>query len=176
MATKKVFHDTKIIAPQPKLANWWQPAVTKHLSKDLVSKKENTTPILVNLASDEYAAAVDPSELPEGTQFIKIVFWEQGRTIAVHAKRARGLMVRYLAEHDVTNVQGIQKFDVEGYSFVSSQSNDTKLVFDRTKQTKTTPKSSTQPSKKKTKKTPAAAATGKTKEAKPRAAKRTRSK
>ena len=41
----------------------------------------------------------------------------KGRTIAVHAKRARGLMVRYAALHGIQTVEGLQAFDSEGYSY-----------------------------------------------------------
>ena len=47
------------------------------------------------LASDEYSAAVDVENLPESSQFVKVVFWEEGRVIAVHAKCARGPL-RYI--------------------------------------------------------------------------------
>lgn len=127
MATSNVFSDNKKL----KLAQWWKPAVTQYLSKDLQGRDCN---ILINVASDEYAAALDPSELPDGTQFIKIVFWEQGRVIAVHAKRARGLMARFLADHDVQDVEGIQKFSAEGYHFLEEKSDENTFVFDRKKQ------------------------------------------
>jgi cytoplasmic iron level regulating protein YaaA (DUF328/UPF0246 family) len=128
MSTKMVFpkHD------KTKLADFWKPAVCSYLSNDLSNSRENL--ILLNLASDEYAAAVDAGLLPEGTQHVKVVFWEQGRTIAIHAKRARGLMVRYLAEAEVQDLEGVKRFDKEGYSLVAMKSDHTILVFDRTKQ------------------------------------------
>ena len=124
MASKRVFPaDEKI-----KLAEYWKPSVSEYLAADLLLRESK---IVLNLASDEYSAAVDASALPEGTLYVKVVFWDGGRTIAVHAKKARGLMVRYLAEHNVTTLADVQKFDVEGYSFVESKSDDTTLVFDR---------------------------------------------
>jgi cytoplasmic iron level regulating protein YaaA (DUF328/UPF0246 family) len=126
MATRHVFPDNTTL----KLSSWWQPSVTARLSRDLRDRKDM---ILLNLASDEYSAAVDVENLPESTRFVKVVFWEEGRVIAVHAKRARGLMVRYLAEHEVESVEDIKAFDVEGYSFVEESSDKTMLVFDRKK-------------------------------------------
>ena len=124
MASKRVFPaDEKI-----KLAEYWKTSVSEYLAADLVPRDSK---IVLNLASDEYSAAVDVSALPEGTQYVKVVFWDGGRTIAVHAKKARGLMVRYLATHMVTTLTDVQKFDAEGYSFVESKSDDTTLVFDR---------------------------------------------
>lgn len=129
MATKKTFpKDDKL-----KMAEYWKPSVCDFLSKDLAPRDNK---ILLNLASDEYSAAVDESSLPEGTQYIKIVFWEEGRTIAVHAKRARGLMVRYLAENAIQDLEAVQDFDIEGYSFVKGKSDETTFVFNRKKQPK----------------------------------------
>ena len=130
MATKKVFPDVK-------MTDYWKVSVCDFLSKDL-SPRDNK--ILLNLASDEYSAAVDTTILPEGTQYIKVVFWEEGRTISVHAKRARGLMVRYLAENSIESIKGVQQFDVEGYSFVENKSDETTIVFDRKKQATATKK------------------------------------
>lgn len=129
MATRNVFSDDKTT----KLASFWKPSVTKRLSQDLESR-DGSEMIMLNLASDEYSAAVDEKALPGGTQYIRIVFWEQGRVVAVHAKRARGLMARYLAETQATNLDHVKAFNVEGYAFVEKESDDTTLVFDRKKQ------------------------------------------
>jgi len=145
MATKQVFGEKK------PLAEWWKDAVTSYLSNDLESRPEK---ILLNLASDEYSAAVDPKSLPEGTHYIKVIFRHQGRVIAVHAKRARGLMARYLAEEYIKDIDGIKRFDYEGYRFQAKDSDDTTLVFDLES---TPPKakrestSSAKPNRKKTK-------------------------
>lgn len=53
--------------------------------------------------------------------------------ISVHAKRARGMMVRYLAERGVETLQDVRLFDAEGYEFVEKASDETTLVFDRKK-------------------------------------------
>mmetsp|Transcript_20662 Transcript_20662/g.31274 ORF Transcript_20662/g.31274 Transcript_20662/m.31274 type:complete len:319 (+) Transcript_20662:39-995(+) len=135
MATKELFHSDKKL----KLANYWTPSVSKFISNDLRVRESK---ILLNLASDEYSAAIDANALVHGTQFIKVVFWEDGRTIAVHAKRARGLMVRYLSENNVNDLEGVQSFSEEGYAFLSEKSDDTTLVFNRQKGKQTKDKSS----------------------------------
>ena len=141
MASKNVFPD----ATKLKMSEYWKPSVSKFLAEDL-SRRESK--IILNLASDEYSAAIDTAALPDGVRFIKVVFWEEGRTISIHAKRARGLMVRYLAENSVKALEDVQKFRDEGYSFVESKSDATTMVFDRRKQnclkkTKTAPISKT---------------------------------
>jgi cytoplasmic iron level regulating protein YaaA (DUF328/UPF0246 family) len=125
MATKNLWKDKKI-----KLADYWKDAVTQRLSQDLEARPD---PVLLNLASDEYSAAVDPNALPEGTKYVKVVFWEEGRVVSVHAKRARGLMARFLAENKSSDLKDVQKFAEEGYGFVDSKSDETTLVFDRRK-------------------------------------------
>jgi cytoplasmic iron level regulating protein YaaA (DUF328/UPF0246 family) len=126
MATKNLWKDKKL-----KLADYWKDAVTQRLSQDLEARPGN--PVLLNLASDEYSAAVDPKALPEGTKYVKVVFWEEGRVVSVHAKRARGLMVRFLADNKSSDLKDVQKFAEEGYGFVHSKSDETTLVFDRRK-------------------------------------------
>ena len=127
MASKNVFPD----ASKVKMAEYWKPSVSNFLANDL-SRRESK--VILNLASDEYSAAIDTAALPDGAQYIKVVFWEEGRTISIHAKRARGLMVRYLAEHSVKAIEEVQQFRDEGYSFVESKSDTTTMVFDRRKQ------------------------------------------
>ncbi|GAX27276.1 uncharacterized protein FisN_13Lh156 [Fistulifera solaris] len=126
MATKNVILDAK--KKSVKLSDYWKPAVTRRLSDEL----SQSSIILLNLASDEYSIAVDSSNLPEQTKYIKVVFHESnGKVVAVHAKRARGLMVRYLASVQATTVEEIQKFDLEGYAFQSNASDEITFVFQR---------------------------------------------
>lgn len=127
MATRNVFPNDKSM----KLATYWQQNVTERLSDDLTNR---INLILLNLASDEYSAAVDSKSLPTDTQYIQIVFRQEGRVIAVHAKRARGLMARYLARKKAESLEDVKSFNMEGYSFVKDVSNETMLVFDRKKQ------------------------------------------
>ena len=53
------------------------------------------------------------------------------KIISFFAKKARGLMARYIIEHQVTNVEQLQQFDVDGYYFEESESTDTDLIFKR---------------------------------------------
>ena len=129
MATKNAL-DKKKMDGAKDLASWWSQAVTKSISQDLEGRDEK---ILLNVASDEYSAAVDAADLPEGTKYIKAVFQQEGRVIAIHAKRARGLMVRYLSENNIQDEDGIRNFNSEGWKYVKSKSTDDRIVFDRPK-------------------------------------------
>merc|ERR1712176_660830 len=103
---------------------------------------------------------------PEGSRYIKIVFQQEGRVVSIHAKKARGFMVRYIAENNVQDVDGIRRFDTEGYKLAKSKSSDDTLVFDRPKPAGVVKK------KQQTKKTPASNETT----AVPKVKKRARSK
>lgn len=127
--------NTKSVLPDTKLSSYWSDAVTRTLAADLDATHADA-PILLNLASDEYSVVVDASQLPVTCRYVKAVFWEDGRVVSVHAKRARGLMVRYLAEHQIFTMEGIKEFAEEGYQFVESKSDDATLIFDRPKQPK----------------------------------------
>lgn len=126
--------------PIPKLSTYWSDAITKQLIKDLHQSTSNIKdigggndlPILLNLASDEYASAIDLEVLKQHCQFIKVIFYEDFKIISVHAKRARGLMVRYISEINATKLEEVKQFNVEGYQFVPEKSIDNTLVFNRT--------------------------------------------
>ncbi len=132
MATKNIWDGANEKEHPKALSKFWKEAVTESISSDLKNMDTDTN-IVVNLASDEYSAAVDESSLPSDTKYVKCVFKNDGRVIAVHAKKARGMMVRYLAENNVMDIEGIQNFDMEGYAFVESASSDDEIVFDREK-------------------------------------------
>merc|ERR1719356_783190 len=128
MSTKKVLTTKQMEGGN--LSSWWSSSVTSSLSQDLQNREDK---ILINVASDEYSCVVDSTSLPDGSRYIKIVFQQEGRVIAVHAKKARGMMVRYLAENNVRNVEEIRRFAAEGYKIVEGKSTTDTIVFDRPK-------------------------------------------
>jgi uncharacterized protein len=145
MATRNVFDgsddddDTKM-----KLNVFWKEAVTHQLSNSLAARPDDQPRILLNLASDEYAAAVDPTGLPGTARYVKVIFRDQGRVTALHAKRARGLMVRFLAERQAKTLEDVRQFDWEGYKLVAdSDEDDDTIIFDRPKQAPPPKKQST---------------------------------
>ena len=90
--------------------------------------------LLVNLASAEYSKAVLPY-LPSTVTVVTPVFldWEKGRYVSkgVSAKRARGEMVRFLAETGAETVEDIMKFSSRGYEFSRFLSDSNTLCFVR---------------------------------------------
>lgn len=87
---------------------------------------------VINLASKEYTKAITPY-LKAGDQLIEIVFANlidgKLKIKATPAKMARGQMVRFMAEKQVTQLDDLKYFDHPHYSFSKEHSNDTQLVF-----------------------------------------------
>ncbi|SFN47212.1 hypothetical protein SAMN05660284_01555 [Formivibrio citricus] len=89
--------------------------------------------VVVNLASNEYFKAVNTRRL--ACPVITPVFedWSGGKykIVSFHAKRARGLMVRWAALNGVEDPQQLKGFDLEGYGFEAAQSDDMTWRFRR---------------------------------------------
>jgi cytoplasmic iron level regulating protein YaaA (DUF328/UPF0246 family) len=90
-----------------------------------------TEPIL-NLASQEYAKTITPYLQPQ-QPFVTVIFGSlingQLKTKATLAKMARGAMVRYLAENQITELDGVSAFDHPDYRFDATRSTADQLVF-----------------------------------------------
>ena len=101
------------------------------LARQLASESD----LVMNLASKEYSKAVEP-HLPKAVRFITCVFGEQkdGKVIekGTQCKMARGEMVRWLAEHNITDAADIQTFDRLDYQFQPSLSTEKHKVFLKT--------------------------------------------
>jgi hypothetical protein len=112
------------------LYQFWGAQIALHLNRQLSASKE---PVIVNLASQEYFKAVDRKVLQ--ARVIDCVFQDfkngQYKIISFFAKRARGLMARYAIQHQVKTPEALQNFNLEGYAFEPSASNDDTLVFRR---------------------------------------------
>ena len=87
----------------------------------------------LNLASSEYFKAVRQKALK--TPMITPVFKElkngEYKIIMTFAKKARGLMVRYIIDHNIETIEGLKGFDVDRYRFSEKMSTETELVFTR---------------------------------------------
>jgi len=112
-----------------KLTDWWGTRIADALAADMA---EEGSGAILNLASNEYFAAVD-GKLPAGTRIIAVDFREaDGRFISFHAKKARGTMARWMAEHRVTDTDPMRGFDSDGYAYDASASSDDRWTFART--------------------------------------------
>ena len=102
--------------------------------RDLADHLLNETDCIVNLASKEYSSSIS-KHLPKDFRFITCVFGEEkdGKIIekGTICKMARGEMVRYLAENQIKDPEGMKEFDRLDYRFDAERSGDKKFVFIR---------------------------------------------
>ena len=112
------------------LYRFWGTRIAEHLNRRLAADR---TPVLVNLASQEYFKSVDRSVLKG--RVIECVFEEgQGgryKVVSFFAKRARGLMARFATQHRISTPRQLEGFDLEGYAHAPAASAPDRLVFRR---------------------------------------------
>lgn len=125
---------TKLPNPRGKnLYEFWGSIVTEALNNALA---EIDTNILVNLASNEYFKVVKPRQL--NAEIITPVFKDQKngqyKVISFFAKKARGMMARYIIESKARDVDALKGFDTAGYQFDEAMSDAKQLVFTREEQ------------------------------------------
>lgn len=112
------------------LYDYWGSSIAEHLNKRL--KKEGHR-VVVNLASQEYFKSVDARALD--ADVVQCVFqdFKNGayKVISFYAKKARGLMARFVIERQISEPAGLQGFSSEGYRFDRKASTGNTLVFRR---------------------------------------------
>ena len=122
---------TRLATPRGKnLYQFWGSDIAQYLNQRATADK---TPVVVNLASEEYFKAVDRKSLTP--RVVTCVFEErkgdQHKVVGFFAKRARGLMVRFAVQQRVSTPAQLQGFDAEGYRFAPAASEPDRLVFRR---------------------------------------------
>lgn len=109
---------------------FWGNIITQHLQAAIDGQEDS---ILVNLASDEYYGAIKTEKLQ--ATVIKPVFLDEknGRfkQISFYAKKARGMMVRFILETQPTKIEQLKTFNDGGYWFDEEASSSTEFVFKR---------------------------------------------
>ena len=124
---------TRLATPRGEdLYQFWGQRLTQALNEAIAAQRQ---PVLVNLASNEYFNAIDPDAIE--ARIITPVFKDlkNGRYkfLSFYAKKARGLMARYIIDNRVSTLKALQDFDVAGYYFSESQSRGDHWVFLRDK-------------------------------------------
>lgn len=108
------------------LYDFWGSKLTACLNDEL-----GKDDVLVNLASNEYFKSVQAKQI--NAQIVTPIFkdfkGDKYKIISFYAKKARGLMVRYAADHQLTNVQALKNFSYAGYYFSEEQSSESNWVF-----------------------------------------------
>ena len=122
---------TKLANPKGKdLYAFWGNVITQAVQQAIDEQGDN---VLINLASDEYYKSVKENQLK--AKIIKPVFLDNKngkyKVISFYAKKARGLMCRYLIQNCLTEIEQLKEFDLGGYWFDSVSSTETEFVFKR---------------------------------------------
>ncbi|MBU3583071.1 peroxide stress protein YaaA [Polynucleobacter sp. 15G-AUS-farblos] len=109
---------------------FWGTRVTDSLKKVLEKDKK---PALLNLASEEYFKVLQPKDL--GCPVISPVFQDgkdgKFKIISFYAKRARGLMARYVVENRISDPADLKGFNLDGYRYYAAESKPDKPIFRR---------------------------------------------
>ncbi|MGV6807907.1 MAG: peroxide stress protein YaaA [bacterium] len=105
---------------------FWGDRITEVINEAIGRDK-----VLVNLASNEYFKSVQSKKL--NADVVTPVFRDfsngKYKVISFYAKKARGLMARYIIENRITDVEALKKFDIEGYKYNAAESDHRQMVF-----------------------------------------------
>lgn len=110
------------------LYSYWKEILTNSINKEL---KKNE--LLLNLASNEYFSVIDQKKIKGIIITPEFKDYKDGKLkmISFFAKKARGLMVRYIIDNNVETIEEIKSFNYEGYRYDESLSKGNTLVFTR---------------------------------------------
>ena len=116
------------IGTKKNLYEFWKKKVTSSLNSEL-QKDE----LFINLASNEYFSAVDTKTLKVPVITPEFKDYKDGKLkmISFFAKKARGLMVRYIIDTNAETIEDLKQFNYDGYAFDANLSKGTTLVFTR---------------------------------------------
>ena len=110
MGTKASF------AGRKNLYEFWKETITESLQQALKAQNDN---ILINLASNEYFKAIDTKEL--NARIITPHFKENKngvyKIVTIYAKKARGMMTRFILQNRISDPEQIKLFDLDGYYY-----------------------------------------------------------
>ena len=120
---------TKLETSQGKnLYEFWGDKIQKNVLDELENQKSD---LLINLASKEYFTVL--GKVPEDVNVISPAFkdYKNGKykIISFYAKKARGLMARWIIQNKVTDFENLKDFDAEGYKYSKAESTSTTPVF-----------------------------------------------
>lgn len=109
---------------------FWRDFITENLQKELAKHREK---VILNLASNEYSSVIDRKKL--NSKIIDVFFLEHKmgtlKNIAINAKRARGMLLNYMIQNQLTIPEKAQEFKLSGYKFDPKLSDDNNYYFIR---------------------------------------------
>ncbi len=112
------------------LYEFWGNKITQMLEQRMAESENN---YLINLASNEYSKSVKLNQLhtPVITPIFKDFKSGKYKIVSFYAKKARGLMTRYIMQNKLTHPDQLKDFEEAGYYYVASESTDSNFVFHR---------------------------------------------
>lgn len=118
------------VGDQPNLYKYWDDRIVKLLHKDL---REQEDKVVINLASQEYFKSIDRKSLK--ARVVQVDFLDlkndQYKVISFFAKKARGMMARFIIKNRINEPESLKAFDYEGYYFDTKSSSEDHLIFKR---------------------------------------------
>ncbi|MFT6698725.1 MAG: cytoplasmic iron level regulating protein YaaA (DUF328/UPF0246 family) [Porticoccaceae bacterium] len=110
------------------LYKFWDSTVAKALNEELKDDE-----LLINLASSEYFKVISKKVLkvPMITPIFKDYKNGEYKIVMTYAKKARGLMVRYIIDHNVKTIEELKGFNTDRYRFSEEMSSESELIFTR---------------------------------------------
>jgi cytoplasmic iron level regulating protein YaaA (DUF328/UPF0246 family) len=116
------------IGTNKNLYEFWKKTITETLNNEL-----STDELFINLASNEYFSAVDIKTLKVPIITPEFKDYKDGKLkiISFFAKKARGLMVRFIIDTNAETVDDLKGFNYEGYAFDANLSKENSLIFTR---------------------------------------------
>ncbi|MGL4738635.1 MAG: YaaA family protein [Cellulosilyticaceae bacterium] len=123
---------TKLGTPKGNnLYEFWKQTLTDQMKHLLAATKGDR--VLVNLASDEYSKALDLGQLKVDSRVLQVTFkvGKEGvyKMHSMQAKKARGMMARYILMHQINTIEALKNFDLDGYRWEETMSTDEEWVF-----------------------------------------------
>ena len=125
---------TKLANPQGKdLYQFWGNTIADYLNSELEAQ---TSPVLINLASNEYFKAAKVKNIQGRVITPAFKDWKNGqyKIISFYAKKARGLMTRYIIQNQIDDPEQLKAFDLDRYRFAESMSEGDTWTFIRDEQ------------------------------------------
>lgn len=114
------------------LYEFWDRTLEESLIEELKNHNNKT---IINLASNEYFKSVEGLMKSDKVNVVTPIFKElrgdEYKIISFNAKKARGIMTRYIIQNEIEDIEDIKKLDVDGYLFNEEMSTDKELVFIR---------------------------------------------
>ena len=122
---------TKMLNPKGKnLYEFWKEIIPDKIAEDTCIQD---TKVLINLASNEYFKSIQPGSFPY--EIITPVFKESDgagfRNVTIYAKKARGMMLRFIIQNRINNPEYLKAFDNDGYYLNNDLSTEKEWVFCR---------------------------------------------